>query len=291
MYQSLLGDKIVVSGKGFENPMTLTLSPAMQIDLDYSLEIVSENKLELYIKRDRLWRTEFDCITAHAVQIGVVNYTLQEGARIVCVVPDPKINPSVVKVYQSQSKILQVSGTDLMNDDAVKIALHPTLYGAYQVLRVHENVITVKLNTDCAWLPAAFSLDDGQSQVLHITSIDTGAGKLVFDIPIVVAHIIKDRVGVVCDDTCEFAFDGVCDVGGDTFVKGSGKWANACMDSTDCTDCGGVEAVEDYSEVVDVAEDITLCANTCIHARNDVCDDARGTMHCEHGESCIHRRL
>jgi hypothetical protein len=35
----------------------------------------------------------------------------------------------------------------------------------------------------------------------------------VYDDPITVGYVVKDREGVVCDDSCEFAFDGVCDDG------------------------------------------------------------------------------
>ena len=48
---------------------------------------------------------------------------------------------------------------------------------------------------------------------MQLYSINTGAGEIVFDTPIVVGFVVKDREGVVCDDSCEFAFDGVCDDG------------------------------------------------------------------------------
>ena len=35
----------------------------------------------------------------------------------------------------------------------------------------------------------------------------------MFEEPITVGWVVQDREGVVCDDTCEFAFDGVCDDG------------------------------------------------------------------------------
>ena len=47
----------------------------------------------------------------------------------------------------------------------------------------------------------------------QVTGVDTGGGEVVFEEPITVGWVVKDREGVVCDDTCEFAFDGVCDDG------------------------------------------------------------------------------
>ena len=47
----------------------------------------------------------------------------------------------------------------------------------------------------------------------QVTGVDTGGGEVVFEEPITVGWVVKDREGVVCDDTCAFAFDGVCDDG------------------------------------------------------------------------------
>ena len=47
----------------------------------------------------------------------------------------------------------------------------------------------------------------------QVTGVDTGGGEVVFEEPITVGWVVQDREGVVCDDTCEFAFDGVCDDG------------------------------------------------------------------------------
>ena len=48
---------------------------------------------------------------------------------------------------------------------------------------------------------------------MQVTGLDTGSGEVVFEEPITVGWVVQDREGVVCDDTCEFAFDGVCDDG------------------------------------------------------------------------------
>ena len=61
------------------------------------------------------------------------------------------------------------------------------------------------------WLPSFMSLkdeDESKKIVLQISSINTGAGDIVFQEPITIGYIAKDREGVTCDDSCEFAFDG-----------------------------------------------------------------------------------
>ena len=52
----------------------------------------------------------------------------------------------------------------------------------------------------------------------------------------------------------------------------------------DCTDCGGVDAIIDYSKPLDPESGIESCTNTCIYPRDGVCDDPRGTKYCELGK-------
>src|SRR3546814_8833618 len=51
----------------------------------------------------------------------------------------------------------------------------------------------------------------------------------------------------------------------------------ACFPGTDCTDCGGVDAIEERSVV---------CENTCSFPRDGVCDDPRGGDYCPLGTDC-----
>lgn len=83
-------------------------------------------------------------------------------------------------------------------------------------MNVLEDTIRVQLKQGFDWLPSFLHLNDEAADKkipLQVTGIDTGAGEVVFDEPITVGFVIKDRDGVVCDDSCEFAFDGVCDDG------------------------------------------------------------------------------
>jgi len=124
--------------------------------------------------------------------------------------------------------------------------------------------------------------DDNKKIPLQVASIDTGAGEVAFEEPVTIGFVVKDREGVVCDDSCEFAFDGVCDDGtttdyyeyyekygyyqddkeggtysyenyegdpaDDYYMEEDSYKVSACVEGTDCTDCGGVDAVVDYSK-------------------------------------------
>merc|ERR1711871_1543072 len=151
-----------------------------------------------------------------------------------------------------------------------------------------------------------------------------------------------DREGVVCDDSCEFAFDGICDDGTETdyyyeyenygyyldddqggyyyvgddaydddddgddeeddeeygeeydddeqgtkegyyaysyddyYAADDAYTVSACLEGTDCTDCGGVDAVVDYSKAPAADSGIEACTNSCPYARDGICDDPRG---------------
>lgn len=94
--------------------------------------------------------------------------------------------------------------------------MRPTLPGAFKVLNVMNDQIRLQLQPEKTWVPAAFSLKGGPADAkipLEVSIIDSGAGPITLSPPVVVGYIVQDREGVVCDDSCEFAFDGVCDDG------------------------------------------------------------------------------
>lgn len=251
-----------------------------------------------------------------------------------------QVFPSQETLHETQSKILVVTGTGFTNIKDVKITLQPN-NKAYKVLSVESDSIRLQLKPDQSWLSSfSSSLQDdeeGKKILISVISIDVGAGEIIFDTAVPVGYIIKDRAGLVCDDSCEFAFDGVCDDGsqpkdqyyyegyqpdpapGIRLPKPSVKYddyyavdegedyqVSACVLGTDCSDCGGVDAIIDYSPpaspvpsappVSAVIDPVPLdpgstadgaCTNTCIYPRDGVCDDPRGTKYCELGMSFL----
>ena len=66
-----------------------------------------------------------------------------------------------------------------------------------------------------------------------------------------------------CTNTCEYAYDGECDDGGD------GADYDVCPLGTDCADCGSRGSDPDEeSETSD-----SLCSNSCRYAFDGECDD------------------
>merc|ERR1719181_2094009 len=155
---------------------------------------------------------------------------------------------------------------------------------------------------------AAPGADPEKPVSIFVTKVDTGAGEVVMeDDGAVVARVFQDPSGAVCDDSCEWALDGVCDDGSagedrevfdddyggfygydDDYYGGYGYdyygygdddddfLAPVCEKGTDCTDCGGTDPDAPTVE----------CTNTCQWANDDYCDDTRTSGLCDLGTDC-----
>jgi len=151
-----------------------------------------------------------------------------------------------------------------------------------------------------------------------VAKVDTGAGEVRFD-AITVATVVREPEGDVCDDSCEWALDGVCDDGtaptvdDDWGTREGRRWdddwggylydddyeggwyddeygayfddsANdlpACPYGTDCTDCQPL-----HGDSANVAKPDAECDNTCEFSRDGFCDDARTNGYCALGTDC-----
>jgi hypothetical protein len=330
VYQSALQQKIDIIGKGFNQKVSFVFDPALKQGTDYEIDSSNDNKVTLKLKSGKKWRAEPGFIVVKSLKVGSTDYPIAEGIRVAVVLADPVVTPSKDTIHESQSKLVVISGSGFTNPSDTKISIRPTSPGSYKVLGVLEDAIRLQLKPGMDWLPSFMSLnneDDSKKVFLQVASIDTGAGVIEFDEPVTVGQIIKYREGVVCDDSCEFAFDGVCDDGSepndqyyyehygnyedddfggfygepqdldgdgvaygtaydDYYMPNEDYEVSACVQGTDCTDCGGVDAIVDYTKPLEPDSEFVSCTNTCIYPRDGVCDDPRGTKYCELGTDC-----
>ncbi len=109
--------------------------------------------------------------------------------------------------------------------------------------------------------------------------------------PVTVGYITKDVRGLICNDTCHWALDGICDDG--SVTPPVMRWyhkrhmTSGCALGTDCTDCGGVDALirQKYPHIS--THLVVNCTNTCkLLPFDNVCDDPRGTGNCDLGTDC-----
>mmetsp|Transcript_7995 Transcript_7995/g.13518 ORF Transcript_7995/g.13518 Transcript_7995/m.13518 type:complete len:926 (-) Transcript_7995:225-3002(-) len=333
VYQSMSQKNIDITGSGFEDDITFTFSPDLKLNVDYTMNVANKNKVEIFLKPNKSWRKEAGLLLVRAVNVGGKTYQLAngDGIRVATVLANPSIDEDDENVHETQSKVVVISGSGFTNILDTKVTVRPSVPGAYKVLAVSDDTIRLQLKPDYDWLPSFLTLTDSDKKIpLQVSSINTGAGEITFDNPITIGMIVKDREGVVCDDSCEFAFDGVCDDGTEDEMYynydeeggyyqdddlggyyGEGQYANgdayddeeeefyddyymeddeqevsACLLGTDCTDCGGVDAIVDYSEVSEDDEEAVECTNTCPYARDGQCDDPRGANYCILGTDC-----
>eukprot|EP00602_Paraphysomonas_sp_CaronLab_P000644 CAMPEP_0185025370 /NCGR_PEP_ID=MMETSP1103-20130426/8354_1 /TAXON_ID=36769 /ORGANISM="Paraphysomonas bandaiensis, Strain Caron Lab Isolate" /LENGTH=924 /DNA_ID=CAMNT_0027558559 /DNA_START=154 /DNA_END=2928 /DNA_ORIENTATION=+ len=333
VYQSVLHSKIDVTGTGFTNGISFMFSPSLAEGVDYTTTYVSRNKVQLNLKSGKKWAQEPNMLVVKAVKVDGKDYPLAngDGIRIATILEDPVVESGDDNIHETQSKVVVISGRGFTNVADVKVVLRPTVPGAYKVLSVSDDTIRLQLKPDYDWLPSFLTLADSDKKYpLQVSSVDTGAGDIVFDSPITIGNIVKDREGVVCDDSCEFAFDGVCDDGtedemyynyydgfgyymdddfggyygygqyadgeayddevvywyDDYYMEDDQMMVSACLKGTDCTDCGGVDAIVDYSNIDSSDTNAVVCTNTCPYARDGQCDDPRGANYCILGTDC-----
>ena len=331
VYQNVLQEQITITGSGFKAGMSFVFEPDLKENIDFSFEVQSKNKIVMRLMAGKKWRNDPGFIIAKGVKIDGKNYPLAgvDGIRVAVVLANPTVKPGKDSFHETQSKVIAISGTGFTNVADTRVIIRPTAPGAYKILAVLEDTIRVQLKQGFDWLPSFLSLTDEDSSKkipLQVTGIDTGAGEVVFDDPITVGYVVKDREGVVCDDSCEFAFDGVCDdgtegeyyeyyeyygyyldddLGGyyegpksdgvyayysnsydDYYMADDGYKVSACVEGTDCTDCGGVDAIIDYSKAPTTDSGVETCVNSCPYARDGVCDDPRGANYCKLGTDC-----
>eukprot|EP00608_Synchroma_pusillum_P009885 CAMPEP_0198428070 /NCGR_PEP_ID=MMETSP1452-20131203/6326_1 /TAXON_ID=1181717 /ORGANISM="Synchroma pusillum, Strain CCMP3072" /LENGTH=894 /DNA_ID=CAMNT_0044148453 /DNA_START=16 /DNA_END=2700 /DNA_ORIENTATION=+ len=309
VYQSALHETITIQGRGFKTGMKLTLDPPITAGTDYDMEVMGD-AIKLTLRAGRSWRSEPGALYVKSVAVGGQTHSFANGGgiRVATVLQDPVVTPGDSTLHESQSKALVIRGQGFTDGMSTTLKLTPTPGTSYKISLVLEDTIRVLLQEAETWLPSYMTVEEGDRVPVRVTGVDTGAGLVqLAGEGVVVGYVVPDREGVVCDDSCEFAFDSVCDdqtsvmdenwgwgfdddYGGyyDDYYYQKGyyddyylddKYAvSACLPGTDCTDCGGVDAID--------AEPEETCANSCAYARDGICDDPRGGNYCSLGTDC-----
>ena len=233
-----------------------------------------------------------------------------QGVGVATVLADPVVDAHPeLKLYGTHSKRLVVRGSGF-SPDGTSLTLEPTRAAKYSVIEATGWSVTLELKPEGVWVEA---LGD-KSVELKVTKIDSGAGEVIFDKPIIVATVKKEPEGDICDDSCEWALDGICDDGTtpNEHDDGYGQWDDdygeygddnnyyagfyddsygalfddegslpACAYGTDCTDCQPLHGDATKKEQASVE-----CDNTCAYARDGFCDDPRQGGECALGTDC-----
>eukprot|EP00632_Arachnochrysis_sp_CCMP2950_P012529 CAMPEP_0185693838 /NCGR_PEP_ID=MMETSP1164-20130828/3499_1 /TAXON_ID=1104430 /ORGANISM="Chrysoreinhardia sp, Strain CCMP2950" /LENGTH=914 /DNA_ID=CAMNT_0028360647 /DNA_START=66 /DNA_END=2810 /DNA_ORIENTATION=+ len=316
LYQTAAYKKLTVSGTALcAAPENIEFQPPLTMGVDYEISAAKPDELELTLKPGKKWRYEAGALYVTAMTCPGqerVAFAYEQGIAVATILADPTVEPSERRIYQTYTKQLIVSGSGF-SMGSTELALRPTSRTAYDIDHVEANDVVLTLKDGKSWIPDASQADaDPETPLgeIAVTQIDTGAGhvNLAGD-GVVVARVYPDSGdGRVCDDSCEWALDGVCDDGSaagmrawqdddyggfyaydDDYYGGLGYYyeddddflAPVCEPGTDCTDCGA--AAHGPDEVASLAVE---CTNTCTWARDDYCDDTRTSGLCDLGTDC-----
>lgn len=318
VYESMLHETVSIRGAGFKSGMSLELDPPLKENTDYKLTVVSAAEVSLELMSGKKWHTTGSgLLRVTAVTVGGKRSVLAGdagGIRVATVLADPVVQASdSTMLHQTQSKALVIRGSGFTDTSSVQVKLSPTPAGTYEVSSVYDDSVRVLLREGKEWLPDYMGIKEGERVPIRVTAIDTGAGMITLSEGVVVGYVIPDRDGVSCDDSCEFALDGVCDdssavadrdwgtfsdddYGGyytdemeegyyDDYYMDDQFTLSACLPGTDCTDCGGIDASPAQGKNDPSAPAVT-CTNTCAYGRDGVCDDPRGGNYCALGTDC-----
>jgi hypothetical protein len=238
IYNSIpqLHEVITVTGSGFmkdgqaKNLKVAFSDESIQQGSNFDLTVLSDSTLELTLKSGKAWGTpsEFGDLvplimskisdnggsTFYPLGGSHLNTNTNEGIRVATVYPNPVITEASNHIFQSHSKAVIIKGKGFSNLDSTSIKLSPTYDENYHVVSVSKNAILLRLEPQKDWLPSSYPLNSESKIPLSVVSINTGAGDIsLADNGVRIGYLMKDKESHVCDDSCEFAFDGMCDDG------------------------------------------------------------------------------
>ena len=220
--------------------------------------------MALTLIKHKKWRHEAGPLYLTAMKCGAdaIELAYGQGIVVATILADPTVEASERKIYATHTKRLIVQGSGF-SLDGTELTLRPTSRAAYEVESTEMAEMVLLLKEGKAWAPT----DAKEPVAIYVTKVDTGAGEVVMDDDgAMVARVFPDPSGAGCDDSCEWALDGVCDDGtsqerawfdddyggfyayDDDYYGGYGYYyydddddflAPVCETGTDCTDCGG----------------------------------------------------
>mmetsp|Transcript_51498 Transcript_51498/g.117171 ORF Transcript_51498/g.117171 Transcript_51498/m.117171 type:complete len:713 (-) Transcript_51498:350-2488(-) len=312
LYQTALLKDLKITGKGFKDGMTFQFDNGITGTADYRLTIDSPESATLKLRSNKKWRAEGGGLRVLSLKLpgeeAIVVGSGGEGVAVAEILDDPFITTGERIIFATHTKQLIINGYGFVLDDT-RITLSPTLPDAYYLDSVEPYRIILRLRDGFSWDDDVF--EKGSHEDIYVTKIDTRAGEVVFDggKGIAVAKVEADLDDNNCDDSCEYAFDGLCDDGtskerdwydddyGGFYGYDDGQYydygyyyygddtygddtflAAICDVGTDCTDCGGPQHPSE-SKAVD-------CDNSCQWANDGFCDDDRTSGLCSPGTDC-----
>jgi len=239
------GDKLCDTGKVVTPAdVAVVFEPAVAQASTFTVDSVKASKMTLSLKKNAKWPVgalkvvSIQC----AAKADPVVFAGGEGVAVANVLPNPTVEAHEdLTLYAHHSRRLVIRGAGFSVEGTTLTFDPPPAEGTtpYKVVECLEDFIALEL-TDAAarddaaapvapeddarasWIPAALlpAKDAAAGVPLKVVAIDTGAGEVAFAgaAAITVATVVDEPEGDICDDSCEWANDGVCDDGTQPFM-------------------------------------------------------------------------
>eukprot|EP00968_Pinguiococcus_pyrenoidosus_P009567 scaffold743_cov267-Pinguiococcus_pyrenoidosus.AAC.6 len=311
--------EITVSGTNFlpGQPISVEFKPGFGPEPDdFDAEVVSADTLKLTLKDGKEWCAHHTVLLLKTVVNGEHTVDLvdgEDGIAIATAFPAPEVTMvDQPHIYASHSKKFYIHG--FFGDELQSVQLSPSLQ-QFDAGIVSTELIELTLHDGGKW--AAVAGDDAPVD-LKLVSMDLGAGPYLFpDGGVVIADVYPDSDSNVCDDSCMFANNGMCEDGSDVdswqyddmdddlgfgtddLMMGgdddwyTGEFSDGWTDGDFYDDYDGDDFMPsfcdpgtDCTDCGGTLKSVHTCDDTCKFAMDFVCDDPRGTGLCELGSDC-----
>lgn len=320
LYQTSSQSKtLLVTGTGLCSEPAIVFDPPLVQGTDYVIAAHQSDQLQLKQKPGKLWHPQGGALAVVSLSCpdaGQAEFAYGTGIVVATILPNPKVDFAERRIYSTHTKSLVIKGSGF-SLDSTHVVLRPTPPSAYDTIVSGSTEIVLTLKESKSWLPpnrvAPAASTDIAIGSIYVEQVDTGAGYVPLgsdEDGVEIAQVFDDPDGAVCDDSCEWSFDGVCDDGSvdamrvweddnrgsameyddDYYQLGyyyyddtASSFAPVCEAGTDCTDCGAMRGPDD---LLASRWRTVECDNSCTWSNDNYCDDTRSAGLCALGTDC-----
>lgn len=258
-YQSSKDEPLVIYGTGFKGEPVLNFDPPIWSPSNYTIKVMSEGQMELNLVEGSVWKKLPGALVLKGINVGDGDVELAEGkgVKVATILEDPKVMEADRKIYASHTKSFLVKGSGFVSiqdpGTAPTILLDGISSSIYMIQENwHNGMFNLQLMGE-AWATVA----EGETKIIRLMSINTGAGFIEFPGGVKIAEVRPDDSSTLCEDSCTYANDGTCDEAGAGL--GSSSWGYYNSDYSDMMyqqygwgyddDANSFMATNDYSNM------------------------------------------
>uniref|UniRef100_A0A7S3NKQ2 Uncharacterized protein n=1 Tax=Aureoumbra lagunensis TaxID=44058 RepID=A0A7S3NKQ2_9STRA len=229
LYETPAKKKLTISGEKFCSNTKVVTPEEVEITFDppttdYQVRSIDASTIILDLKKKAKWPVgtlKIKALKCTAKQ-NPVSFAGDDGVAVATILANPTIETHEdLTLYNHHSRRLVIRGSGF-SLEGTTIKLEPAADSPpYNVIESLEDYIALELDSfkdDASWIPDDQLAGKTDGLKLKVIEIDTGAGGVIFEKNNVIATVVNEPDGDFCDDSCEWANDGVCDDGTQPYI-------------------------------------------------------------------------